>query len=182
MQSSSCVSGWLWELDVLEMGLAKEFSASGLAVIMGYLQAAYHRSEHSAAAHGGKPECTRLEEPEKLAQAELCVGTALLSAPSLDPAQAPSLFSASEEIIITLANYPFLLQRLLFFCLNTEAPSPLFSFTTSLTNTFCDSYLLPASLHSLAVFLWPTPPFSTQGTGCLYLNFSLEGACQELCC
>lgn len=27
----------LWELGVLEMGLAKEFSASGLAVIIGYL-------------------------------------------------------------------------------------------------------------------------------------------------
>lgn len=36
-QSSSCVSGWRWELGVLEMGLAKEFSASGLAVIIGYL-------------------------------------------------------------------------------------------------------------------------------------------------
>lgn len=37
MQSSSCVSARLWELSVLGMGLAKEFSASGLAVIMGYL-------------------------------------------------------------------------------------------------------------------------------------------------
>ncbi|KAF4791250.1 Gamma-adducin [Turdus rufiventris] len=42
---------------------------------------------NTAAAHGGKPVCTRLEEPEKLAQAELSVGTALLSAQSLNAAQ-----------------------------------------------------------------------------------------------
>lgn len=67
--------------------------------------------------------CTRLEEPEKLAQADLCVGTALLSAQSLNPAQVSSLYSASEEIIITLANSPFLLPRLLLFVL-TEKPHP----------------------------------------------------------
>ncbi|RLW02287.1 hypothetical protein DV515_00007352 [Chloebia gouldiae] len=45
---------------------------------------------NTAAARGGKPVCTRLEELEKLAQAELRVGSALLSAQSLNPAQSNS--------------------------------------------------------------------------------------------
>lgn len=72
---------------------------------------------NTAAAHGGKPVCTRLEEPEKLAQAELSMGTALLSAQSLNAAQVP--FSASEEIIIT----SYLLPGLLLFVL-TQKPHP----------------------------------------------------------
>lgn len=51
---------------------------------------------------------TRLEELEKLAQAELYVRSALLSAQSLNPAQVLSPFSASEEIIITSADSPYL--------------------------------------------------------------------------
>lgn len=68
--------------------------------------------------------CTRLEEPEKLAQAELCVETALWSAESLNPAQVPSPFRASEEVIVSLANSPYLLLRLLLFVLTQNPSSP----------------------------------------------------------
>jgi len=107
-------------------------------------------------------------------QAELHMGTGLVSVKSLNPARIPTHFTASKEIILTSPNSPYLILSLFLSVLTQKLP---LLFFMALANAFGDSYLLTASLNSLAVFLWPAPPFFTSGTGGLYLNSSLETAC-----
>lgn len=110
------------EMGLLKMDFASGFSASGFALIIGYLQAAYLRSKHTASAHGGKPACTTLEEPEKPAQAELCMGPACCQSAESGP---DTHFTAGEEITTTSPNSPYLLLSLFLSVITQIAPTPL---------------------------------------------------------
>lgn len=97
-------------------------------------------------------------EQEKPAHTEPAAGL-FLSLGSLRPVQIPTHFLASKEIIAAVSNSPHLLISLF---LSALTPKPLLLFFFSLlefTNTCC-SYLLLASLNSVAVFcgrLHPSP-------------------------